>query len=103
MLVEEHARAHGAKSVSKVVVVVGALSGVEPHLLETAFETFKEGTVAQNAELLIEHEKLKVRCNECGKLSEKDELNMLCPSCGSTNTELAGGHELLLKRIEMEV
>ena len=39
---EEHARQNDAKKVTKVVVKIGVLSGVEPDLLQTAFDTFKE-------------------------------------------------------------
>ncbi|RMH79497.1 MAG: hydrogenase maturation nickel metallochaperone HypA [Acidobacteria bacterium] len=102
-LVEEQARVYKAKEVKVIQLLVGVLSGVEPHLLELAFETIKEGTVAQRAELRIEVERLKLYCRECGKESEKEELNALCPHCQSLNTEIRGGQELLLKSLELEV
>ncbi|HIC98016.1 MAG TPA: hydrogenase maturation nickel metallochaperone HypA [Aquificaceae bacterium] len=101
-LIERYAEESGAKSVSKVVVCVGVLSGIEPHLLKLAFDTFKEGTVASNAELLIEMEKLRLACNGCGKESVKEEINALCPHCGSTDTRILAGEDMLLKSIEME-
>lgn len=101
-LVEEQARKHGASKVLKLELVVGDLSGVEPHLLKLAFDTFKEGTVADGAELLIHRERLRLYCGDCGRESEKEELNLLCPECGSLNTQVIAGQELLLKSIEME-
>ena len=101
-LIEEHAHERGAKKVTKVVLRVGVLSGVEAHLLKVAFDTFKEGTVAQEAELVIKQEKLKVFCKDCNETFEKDELNALCPKCGSLNTEIVGGEDLLLESLEME-
>lgn len=101
-LIEKYARENGANSVSKVVVSVGVLSGVEPHLLELAFNTFKEGTIADGAELIVEVEKLRVRCIDCGRESEKEELNALCPWCGSVNTEVTGGEDMFLKSMELE-
>ena len=41
------------KSSSKI----GVLSGVEPDLLQTAFDTFKEQTVCHDAVFLINHQK----------------------------------------------
>jgi len=102
-LIEEYARENKAKSVTKVVVSIGVLSGVEPHLLEMAFNTFKEGTVAEKAELVMEIEKLRIRCMDCGKESEKEELNALCPECGSLNTQIVGGQDMFLKSLELEV
>ncbi|NPA42038.1 MAG: hydrogenase maturation nickel metallochaperone HypA [Aquificae bacterium] len=101
-LIEDYARENGAKEVSKVVVQVGVLSGVEPHLLKTAFDTFKEGTVAETAELVMEIEPLRIKCLDCGEEAQKEELNALCPSCGSVNTQVVGGEDLLLKSLEME-
>jgi hydrogenase nickel incorporation protein HypA/HybF len=102
-LLEEEVEKHKAKRVCRVEVLVGLLSGVEPHLLELAFETFKEGTVAEKAELVLQIEKLKIFCEDCGKEFEKEELNALCPSCGGLNTRIVGGQELLLKSVELEV
>ena len=45
---EQHARENEAKEVTKVVVKIGVLSGVEPDLLQTAFDTFKEKTICHN-------------------------------------------------------
>ncbi|SNZ15733.1 hydrogenase maturation nickel metallochaperone HypA [Hydrogenobacter hydrogenophilus] len=101
-LIEKYAEENRAKKVLKVVVSIGALSGIEPHLLELAFNTFKEGTIAESALLVIEKEKLKVKCQECGAEDEKDELNALCPFCGSLNTEIISGQEMLLKSLELE-
>jgi Zn finger protein HypA/HybF involved in hydrogenase expression len=39
---EEIAAQNDAQSVTKVVVKIGKMSGVEPYLLEIAFNTFKE-------------------------------------------------------------
>ncbi len=101
-LIEEQVALHRAKRVLKVELLVGVLSGVEPHLLELAFETFKEGTHARDAELHIQIEKLKVFCFDCMEEFEKKELNALCPKCGGLNTEIRGGRDLLLKSLELE-
>jgi len=102
MLIEQTAQENNAKKVTKVVVQIGVLSGVEPHLLELAFNTFKEGTIAQDAELIMEIEKLRVKCRDCGTESEKEELNMLCPFCGSLNTSIVAGEDMYLKSLELE-
>ncbi len=102
-LIEEQVKIHKAKRVTRVELLVGVLSGVEPHLLQLAIDTFKEGTFADKAELLIEVEKLKIYCLDCMEEFEKEELNALCPRCGKPNTEIRGGRELLLKSLELEV
>ncbi|NPA14231.1 MAG: hydrogenase/urease nickel incorporation protein HypA [Aquificae bacterium] len=102
-LIEDYARQYGAKKVTKVVVGVGRLSGIEPDLLQLAFDTFKEKTICEEAELVIEMEDLKIQCRDCGKTSTMGEkLSRKCPNCGSLNTEIIGGQELYLKSLEME-
>ena len=75
-VIEEEAKRHKAQRVLKVELLVGVLSGVEPHLLELAFNTFKEGTIAEKAELLLEIERLRLWCEDCKREYEKEELNL---------------------------
>jgi len=103
MLIEDYARKYNAKAVSKVVVGVGRLSGVEPDLLKIAFDTFKEKTICENAELVIEIEDLTIKCRDCGKETEMGEkLSRKCPHCGSLNTEIVRGQDMYLKSLEFE-
>ncbi len=101
-LIEKYAEENGARLVTRVVVQVGVLSGIEPHLLELAFNTFKEGTVAQDAELVMEIESLRLVCRDCGGEFVKEEISAVCPGCGSLNTEITGGEDMYLKSLEME-
>lgn len=39
---EQYVEANDASKVTKLIVKIGVLSGVEPDLLQTAFDTFKE-------------------------------------------------------------
>jgi len=46
---EEHAAQNNAKKVTKIITKIGVMSGIETHLLQTAFDTFKEGTICDGA------------------------------------------------------
>ena len=94
-------RQHGALAVSRVEVQAGPLSGVEPQLLETAFSMAREGTVAETAKLVIESPAPRVVCHDCGAESTVTANNLTCPQCGSVDTTLTGGHELILARVEL--
>lgn len=84
----------------RVVVRVGPLSGVEPQLLQQAFPIARQGTVAEQAELVIESTSLKVRCKTCDTESEVSANNLCCRHCGSQQTQLMSGDELLLVSIQ---
>jgi hydrogenase nickel incorporation protein HypA/HybF len=95
------AHRHGARAVSRVEVQAGLLSGVEPQLLETAFLLAREGTVAAQAELVMRSAPPRVRCGDCGAEAEAPPGDLACPHCRSLATELIGGDELILARVEL--
>jgi hydrogenase nickel insertion protein HypA len=99
---EENAKAHNAKRVLKVVTKIGVLSGVEPHLLEMAFETFKEGTLCSEATFEMNIQNIKLHCQKCRDDFEIDELKMVCPKCGTLETTIVDGEEMYLMSLEME-
>ncbi len=100
-LVGRIAEEKSVRSVKRVVVRIGVLSGIEPHLLRSAFELLKRRTVAEGSELVIEEEKLRVVCHDCGETSEKEDLTVECPLCGSLSTEVVSGEGMLLKSLEV--
>ena len=100
--VEALAKDHNAKEVTGIRIRVGALSGVVAELLDSAFEVYKKGTIAERATLEIEKVPFKVRCKSCGADSERDDFRFTCGACGSTDLDLVQGMELVLERIEME-
>ena len=101
--IEDIANTHNAKSISKVYIIVGEVSGAEPHLLKVAFDTFKENTILQEAELFIEYQKPVIRCMECDKEFELEKYAMRCPECKSFKVRLVKGDELILKTLELDI
>jgi len=99
---EEHARQNNSKQVRKVVVKIGVLSGVEPDLLQTAFDTFKEKTVCDSAEFIINHQKIVISCTDCGEDSTLEKHEFCCPKCESTQIKVIDGEDMFLMSLEME-
>ena len=100
--VETIAREHGAGRVTRIVVRIGPLSGVEPDLLAGAFPLAAADTRATTAELVIERLPVRVLCNTCGAESEATPNRLLCGVCGDWHTRLVGGDEMLLASVELE-
>ena len=99
---EQHAKVNNANKVLKVVTKIGKLSGVEPHLLESAFEAFKENTVCDGAEFVMNLQNLKLHCNVCEKESEQSEVRYQCAHCESTDVSVVDGEDMYLMTLEME-
>ncbi len=99
---EEIAQENEAESVTRIVVKIGRLSGVEPHLLEIAFNTFKEKTVCEGAEFVMNVQPLVIECRHCGAVTELKEIYYKCPECDSLEVRVIDGEEMFLMSLEME-
>ena len=99
--VDAEARARGATAVHRLSISIGELSGVEPALLTTAYETFRERTICEHAELNMQVVEAQWACRDCGREIARGAL-LTCPSCARP-AHLARGDEIMLDRIEMEV
>ncbi|HTO77207.1 MAG TPA: hydrogenase maturation nickel metallochaperone HypA [Thermoanaerobaculia bacterium] len=99
--IERLARERRACSVRGVFVSIGELSGVEPDLLATAYETFRERTICETAKLTILPVVARWDCPECRQTIARGAI-LECPQCRRP-ARLAAGDEIVLERIEMEV
>ena len=102
-ILEEKAREHHAKRILSITIKVGKLSGAVPDLLESAFDIYKEGTLAAEARLKIESLPVKVRCGACGREFAPEQYVFICPGCSSTDLKILEGMDLFIEKIEFEV
>jgi len=100
--VENIAEERAAKSVTSITIGMGPLSGVEVQLLKNAYPIASAGTVAQDAELVIEHLPIKVKCSQCGSESDALPNKLTCKQCGDWRTTLISGDEMMLMSMELE-
>ena len=99
--VERIAAEQKASRVDSIVLSIGPLSGVEPELLNRAYEVARLHTVAEHAELEIETGPIVVECRSCGAKGEAEVNRLLCPSCSNWQVNLVQGDELLLLKLEV--
>lgn len=95
------AKENESKHITEIHVEVGGLSGVNAEALELAFPIAATGTLAQDAELIINFVPAKGKCRQCGQESEFEPFSPLCPNCTSTEIDISCGRQLLLNRIEL--
>ncbi|HFD80431.1 MAG TPA: hydrogenase maturation nickel metallochaperone HypA [Gammaproteobacteria bacterium] len=99
--VQQIAREHGAGRVERIRLQVGPLSGVEAPLLQHAWPLAAAGTLAEDAELVIESAPIRVQCSQCGAETEASANRLLCGACGDFRTRLVSGDEMLLADLEL--
>lgn len=100
-LCEENLQKHHKSKVTRLMLKIGRLSGIETHYLQNCFDVFKAGTVCENAELIIKEQNIVVKCNDCGTQSELSKNEFICPKCGKNNLCVIDGEEMYLMRLEM--
>ena len=98
---ETIAEQRNASAVERVYLKIGPLSGIEPHLLRQAYPLAVAGTVAENAELVIEAVEVVVTCTQCGSESKVLPNRLLCADCGDFRTRVISGDEMILQRLEL--
>ena len=99
--VEGIAAEHQARRVERIVLQLGPLSGVEAPLLEHAWPLAAAGSIAAEAELVMESAPVRVRCTQCEAESAAQPNRLLCASCGDYRTRLISGDEMLLASLEL--
>lgn len=88
--------------VTRIELRVGPLSGVEADLLRSAWPLASAGTVAVDAELVIEESGVVVHCSACGADTPAQANRLVCGQCGDFKTSLVSGDEMILQRVELE-
>ncbi|HVX12236.1 MAG TPA: hydrogenase maturation nickel metallochaperone HypA [Pirellulales bacterium] len=99
--VERLTDAQGPCEVEEVHVRMGPFSGVEPLLVESAFEALVAGTSLGKARLVIEEVPLSARCAVCGHHFEVLRFQFRCPACDTREIEVTGGDGFMLESITL--
>ena len=101
-VVEAQQDAHGFEKVNVIRLRAGAMSGIEPHALEFAFEVAGEGTCAAGARVELDQQPMLLRCRSCRHEMPADHGPAACGRCGSEDLALAGAGGLDIVSLEVD-
>lgn len=96
------AQDQGAHRVRSVTVEIGELAGVVADAVAFCFEACRQGTLLEEAELIIESIPGKARCTSCGAERPVDQYTFACPACGAYTLERLQGEELQIREMEID-
>ncbi|AIT10303.1 hydrogenase nickel incorporation protein HypA [Candidatus Francisella endociliophora] len=88
-----------SKEVSKIIVKVGNLAGVDTESFEFWFPVAAKDSVLEQAKLEIIYEQAVAKCKACEHEFELTKLYEQCPSCGSFEKDLLKGKDMLVESI----
>ncbi|MEO8512446.1 MAG: hydrogenase maturation nickel metallochaperone HypA [Ignavibacteria bacterium] len=87
--------------VKEIRLKLGEFSNVVADSLIFAFESLKDEYNLNNSELVIQPVKFEIECSECGAVTSNKYGMRECAICGSFNTQVLSGEELLVSEIEL--
>lgn len=98
----KNAQAQNAKKIKKMTIEIGKISGVVPEALEFAFDVVSKNTIAENADLIINHIPVICYCNYCQKNFSPQEWFFECPNCLEFSNNIIQGKEIKLVSVEID-
>jgi hydrogenase nickel incorporation protein HypA/HybF len=100
-VIAQQAAANGADRVSRIVLRVGRLAGVDEAALRFAFDALVPGTVAAEAVLEIENVPARAHCASCHRdFAATSGFILACPHCHAFSSDIRAGRELDIARLE---
>ncbi|MEM9746197.1 MAG: hydrogenase maturation nickel metallochaperone HypA [Actinomycetota bacterium] len=97
-IVTEHA---AGRDVARVHLDVGHLRQVVPETLRYSWEVVTTDPPLAGSELVINHIPATLDCRSCGARTTIEFPVFRCSSCGSTDTEVTSGQELLVTSLDL--
>jgi len=101
-IVKQAAADNSADRVATVTVEIGRLSGVDSESLEFSFAALTKGTELEGARLIVEEERPRAKCRQCGGEYEVDLSDFRCRACGSSSFDVISGMDVYVKQVEVE-
>jgi hydrogenase nickel incorporation protein HypA/HybF len=100
-VIRREARAHQATRVTRVVMRIGAIAGVDIDALRFGFEACTPGSIAEGAALEIESIPARAHCKTCAEdFTIESGFIFQCPRCAAFSGDVRSGRELELTRLE---
>ncbi|MBU1020493.1 MAG: hydrogenase maturation nickel metallochaperone HypA [Firmicutes bacterium] len=96
---EEYMTQNNLQSIEKIVLQVGALSGVVPKYLTDVFPMAIMDTKLSNTVLEVEETLGIGICNACGFRYDLIQNNNTCPLCKDTSFSIISGKEFMIKEL----
>ena len=98
----DEGKKYNVEKIKKINIVVGELTGLMPSCISYYFNIVAKGTLAEEAEISITYEKVKIKCKSCGFEGQFLSNQYVCPNCGNDDYEIVKGREFYIDTMEVE-
>jgi len=101
-IVSSEAQKQHFQRVLEIKLRVGEYSGLIPECIREFFPIAAKGSIAENAELVIEPIRAEFECMDCGYKGAVDRKDAACPLCGSEAIHMTSGREFFVESLKVE-
>lgn len=118
----KEAEKRNLKKLLEVKIVLGDLQGIEEEIVKFGLESFKKGTIAEEANFIFIKEDAAFQCRNCQHAWNLKDMNLndetiresihfvpevvhsfvRCPACGSPDFEVVKGRGIYIEEITGE-
>ncbi len=92
----------GKNKVTKVFITVGDASGYSADTIVMFFKEVSEGTICEDAEVVVTQVKSMLECPKCKEVFPRKLMEYNCPVCGTEGLPSKIGTEVTVEGIEAE-
>lgn len=97
--VDELRTSHRDHELRRIDVSIGEFSGVDPELLQSAFDRSTDGTQLEGVKFSVSHVPLIARCRNCLVEFQVYSFRFVCPACDDRAVDVIRGEELMLESV----
>ncbi len=83
-------------------VIVGPLTGMEPALVQQAFDALKDSASLTDCQLAIDEQRLEAMCLDCEQKFIVNNFVFYCPRCASPRVRITQGDDFRLVSIDVD-
>ena len=100
VIVESHARRLGR--IHEIRLQIGEFSGVEPRLIESAFEEMASEFWDTEIRLTVDVVPLTANCRTCHVEFPIESFRFVCPACAGGDVKITAGEEVRIVSLTAE-
>ena len=88
--------------VEEITLAVGEFSGLVPECILEFFPIAAAGSIAEEAEIVINTIPAEFKCLDCGYEGDIDRKEACCPECRSLSVKMTKGREFYVEKLKVE-
>ena len=100
-IVEKEAQKANAKCVNSITLEIGECAGVNHEIFNFSWPLAVKGTVAENAEKIVQKVDGRAKCDQCDFEFDIHQLFEPCPVCRSYSYDIIQGKEFKVHSISI--